>query len=218
MANINLPKLTMCREFNTSRLIPTRFAEINDSVLAMLATNDAELNDLFELDNATNGRLIAQSNRYIGIGMDELVFGVPNAQIINAAFCYPRPEGSRFNDGQRGAWYCALKQSTALAEVLFHKTIEYYEINYFHDVRQSPKFAACLKPDSYIASQKLGAALLDAGSLGIIYPSARKQPGINIACFRPALVGNVRKGKAFEFNWHGDPTPRVKVLTKNSTN
>jgi hypothetical protein len=93
--------------------------------------------------------------------MDELVFGVPNFRIVNAAFTYARPEGSRFNGGDRGAWYCAFDAETALAEVSFHKTVEYAEINRFddsvqyqamladftapfHDLRNQPRYDACL--------------------------------------------------------------------------
>jgi len=128
-----LPKLTALRQFDTCRLIPSRFADLEDSVLAPLADNDATLRDLFDLDNATNERLRGESGLLPGIGMDELVFGLPNFRIVNAAYTYARPEGSRFNDGARGAWYCAFDAATALAEVTFHKTVEYQEIDRFDD-------------------------------------------------------------------------------------
>jgi hypothetical protein len=127
------PKLTALRQFDTCRLIPSRFAEVEDSVLAPLADNDDTLRDLFDLDNATNERLRGEYGGLPGIGVDELVFGVPNFRIINAAYTYPRPEGSRFNDGERGAWYCAFEPETALAEITFHKTVEYQEIGRFDD-------------------------------------------------------------------------------------
>ena len=102
-------------------------------MLAPLADNDDMLRDLFDLDNATNERLRGEYGGLPGIGVDELVFGVPNFRIINAAYTYPRPEGSRFNDGERGAWYCAFEPETALAEITFHKTVEYQEIDRFDD-------------------------------------------------------------------------------------
>jgi RES domain-containing protein len=227
------PGLTQLRQFDTVRLIPSRFADAEDSVLAPLAENDAVLRDLFDLDNATNDRLRGESGLLPGIGMDELVFGVPNFRMINAAYTYARPEGSRFNDGERGAWYCAFELETALAEVSFHKTVEYQEIGRFddsisyqalladftaafHDLRSnahsSNPWAACLDPDSYIASQKLAAELLDAGAMGIIYPSVRRPKGTNLACFRPALVGNVRKGQAYRLTWAGSPLPKVEPI------
>jgi RES domain-containing protein len=223
------PGLVQLRQFDTVRLIPSRFADAEDSVLAPLAESDAVLRDLFDLDNATNDRLRGESGLLPGIGMDELVFGVPNFRMINAAYTYARPEGSRFNDGERGAWYCAFELETALAEVLFHKTVEYQEIGRFddsvsyqalladfnaafHDLRGSEEWNACLAPDSYIASQKLAAELLDAGSMGIVYPSVRRREGTNLACFRPALVGNVRKGQAYRLTWAGSPHPQVEPI------
>ena len=223
------PKLTALRQFDTCRLIPSRFAEIEDSVLAPLADNDDVLRDLFDLDNATNDRLRGEYGGLPGIGVDELVFGVPNFRIINAAYTYPRPEGSRFNDGERGAWYCAFEPETALAEIVFHKTVEYQEIDRFddsvtyqtlladftstfHDLRAARGFAKVLAPDSYIASQQLAAELLEAGSMGVIFPSVRRAGGTNLACFRPALVGNVRKGAAYRLTWAGSTTPAVESI------
>lgn len=223
-----LPPVVQLRAFDTCRLIPSQFADLNDSVLAPLADTDADLAALFELDNATNERLSAESGRSPGIGIEELVFGVPHFHIVNAAFAYARPEGSRFNSGERGAWYCALTQPAALAEVIFHKTVEYREIDYFHDtvryqafladfsagfhdLRGETDFKDCLDPYSYVASQALAATLLEAQSLGIVYPSVRSKRGTNIACFRPALVGNVRKGQVWRLQWNGRPVPVVML-------
>ena len=223
-----LPRTTLVREFDTLRLIPSRFAAREDSVLAHLAEDEAHLADLFDLDDATNERLRGERGLLRGIGVEELVFGVPNFRIINAAYTYARPEGSRFNGPDRGVWYCSLEIETALAEVSFHKTVEYQEIgrfddsvvyealladftNEFHDLRGDSRFASCLDPRSYVASQRLAARLLKAGSVGVIYPSVRHSRGINLACFRPAIVGNVRRGDAWRFSWSGTPIPRIEL-------
>jgi len=223
------PRLTLLRKNDTCRLIPSRFADMEDSVLAPLADNDEILRDLFDLDNATNDRLRGESGLLPGIGMDELVFGLPNFRIVNAAFTYARPEGSRFNDGERGAWYCGFDAETSLAEVIFHKTVEYAEIDRFddsvsyqclladfsasfHDIRTSADFDDCLDPASYIASQALANALLDGGSMGVIYPSVRHPGGTCLACFRPALVGNVRKAQTYRLTWAGSPHPAVEIF------
>ncbi|MEH6435506.1 RES family NAD+ phosphorylase [Massilia sp. DD77] len=225
-----IPKLTPLRQFDTCRLIPSRFADLEDSVLAPLAEDDDVLRDLFDLDNATNERLRGESGLLPGIGMDELVFGVPNFRIINAAYTYARPEGSRFNDGERGAWYCGFALETSLAEVIFHKTVEYHEINRFddsvsyqclladfsapfHDLRGIDAYRDCLDPQSYVASQALAAELLDAGSMGVLYPSVRHEGGTCLACFRPALVGNVRKAQTYRLTWRGTPQPAVEILS-----
>jgi hypothetical protein len=119
--------------------------------------------------------------------------------------------------------------NTALAEVAFHKSVEYQEIGrfddsvsyqvlladftaVFHDLRGNEAYVSCLDPASYIASQRLAAQLLDAGSMGIIYPSVRHPEGTNLACFRPALVGNVRKGQAYRLTWAGSPVPAVDPI------
>jgi RES domain-containing protein len=224
-----VPPLTALRQFDTCRLLPSRFADVEDSVLAPLADSDAHLRDLFDLDNATNARLRTQNGGAAGINVDELVFGVPNFRIVNAAFTYAHPQGSRFNDGRRGAWYCAFDAETALAEVSFHKAVEYAEINRFddsvqyqcmladftatfHDLRNQPRYEDCLAADSYVASQTLAERLLDGGSLGILYPSVRRNGGVNLACFRPALVGNVRKGAVYRLTWQGSPVPKIEII------
>ena len=228
MSLIGIPQ-TLLRQYDLFRLIPSRFAEEEDSVLSVIADNDIHLKDLFELDNATNQRLWAESDRMPGIGIDELVFGIPNFRVINAAFTYTRQEGSRFNGPDRGAWYCSFELETALAEVVFHKTVEYTEINIFndtvsyqlyladfssefHDIRKLKDREKYLDPQSYQESQLLSAQLLEGGSLGIIYPSVRKVGGTNLACFRPALVGDVRKTDKFEFTWSGTQEPAIKKI------
>ncbi len=234
---VQLPPVSPLRQFDTCRLIPSRFADQEDSVLAPLSEDIAHLNQLFDLDNATNARLMAEHGRTPGIGIDELVFGVPQFRVINAAFTYPRPEGSRFNDGERGAWYCAFDIETALAEIIFHKNVEYQEIHRFddsvqyqnlladfnssfHDLRPkrtAKAFANCLDPASYIHSQQLAGQLLEAGSMGILYPSVRRPEGMNLACFRPALVGNVRRGASYSLTWAGTPEPKITKLKSQSS-
>ena len=223
-----LPRSSLIRAFDTLRLIPSRFAAREDSVLAEIAEDEAHLADIFDLDNATSERLRGERGLLPGIGMDELVFGVPNFRIINAAFTYARPEGSRFNGPDRGAWYCSLEIETAIAEVLFHKAVEYQEIGRFddsvtyealladftgefHDLRGDARFTRCLDPRSYVVSQRLAERLLDLSSVGVIYPSVRKKVGTNVACFRPAVVGNVRRGDTWRFTWTGEKTPRIEV-------
>ena len=92
----------------------------------------------------------------------------------------------------------------------FHKSVELAEIGTpdesityddyqadfagtFHDLRETAGWSACLSPTSYIASQTLAARLLEAGALGVVYPSVRHAGGTCLACFRPALVGRVRR-------------------------
>ena len=220
------PRLRRVRQDETHRLIPTRYSD--ESVLARLAEPDEPLDVLFELDSATNDRLAGEANLLPGIGVHELLFGVSHAHIVNAAFTHAHPTGSRFNGPDRGAWYCSFEVETALAEVAFHKSVEYQEIgrfddsvtyetlladftNEFHDVRRDPRFGSCLDPASYVGSQQLAARLIGKGAVGIIFPSVRRPRGTNLACFRPAVVANVRRGDAYRLTWSGDPAPRIAL-------
>ncbi len=92
-------------------------------MLARLATDRNTVNAIFELDNATNDRLLAESGLLPGIDARELVFGIPSYRIINAAFCHPTPAGSRFNSVDRGAWYAGFELETSQAEIAYHRQI-----------------------------------------------------------------------------------------------
>jgi hypothetical protein len=51
----------------------------------------------------------AENDLLPGIGVRELLFGVPYYRVVNAAFTHAHPLGSRFNDPERGAWYAAFE-------------------------------------------------------------------------------------------------------------
>ena len=55
---------------------------------------------------------------------------MPHYRVINAAFTHANPLGARFSTPERGAWYAAFELATAKAEVLFHKSIEFAEIDW----------------------------------------------------------------------------------------
>lgn len=204
------PKLSGLRQDDTHRLIPSRHDE--ESVLNRLAEDEKELQELFELDGATNDRLLGEANLLPGISVHELLFGVAYAHIVNAAFTHVHPSGSRFNGSDRGAWYAGFELETAEAEIAFHKAQELAEVQWpepetftfreyladfradFHDIRGDAHYSGCLDPNSYANSQRLAKELLASGSAGIIYPSVRRSNGTCVVCFRPTLVTNVRQG------------------------
>lgn len=205
-----LPRVSHLLQDDTHRLIPRAYDE--ETVLRRLTRDAEELRALFELEGATNERLQGEAGLLPGITVRELVFGVSYSHIVNAAFTHALPGGSRFNGPERGAWYAGFSRKTAEIEVAFHKSEELREINWqekeiflyvdfladfraeFHDIRGDSRFVECLDTNSYAASQKLARELLDSGSAGVVYPSVRHPSGTCIACFRPALVNNVRKG------------------------
>ena len=219
------PKLTTARQDDTHRLIPSRHGD--ESVLGRLAVADDQLQELFELDGATNDRLLGEANLLPGISVHELLFGVAYAQIVNAAFTHAHPAGSRFNGPERGAWYAAFELETAQAEIAFHRAQELGEINWrepetfafhdyladfrsdFHDIRSDADYAECLDPNSYISSQALARELLALGSAGIVYPSVRRPDGTCLVCFRPALVTNVRQDRTVTLTFRDANSPPV---------
>jgi hypothetical protein len=209
---LKLPGTKALRRDDTHRLIPTKYASESESALTRLTTDDEDLDRLLELEGATNDRLLGEAGLLPGISVHELVFGISYAHIVNPAFTHAHPIGSRFNMPYRGAWHAAFALATSQAEVAFHKLQELQEINWqdeevvtyadyladfradFHDIRGNDGFAKCLDPDSYQISQRLAGELLEAGSPGIVYPSVRHKGGTCLACFRPLLVMNVRRG------------------------
>ena len=223
------PPVALVRQFDTHRLVPARHLPRGDSVLVAIADDDTHLQAIFELDAATNDRLLAGQQRLPGIGLEELVSGVPHATIINAAFCHAHPLGARFSGPERGAWYAGFELATSQAEVAFHKAVQLAEIGRFedsvtyddyladfsasfHDLRRASGFRACLAPQSYVESQALAEQLLEAESLGVVYPSVRHSGGTCVACFRPALVSNVRRAKTYRFTWKGTSDPVVTAV------
>jgi len=223
-----LPHVSRLLQDDTDRLIPSAYDD--ETVLNRLTTDSDELTALFELEGATNERLQGEAGLLPGITVQELVFGLSYSHIVNAAFTHASPLGSRFNGPERGAWYGGFSLETSGIEVAFHKSQELQEINWqeketflyvdfladfrgeFHDIRNDSHFAKCLDPKSYAASQKLAQELLENESAGVVYPSVRHGGGTCIACFRPALVNNVRKGSqvAVEFdNAFAEPAIRL---------
>ena len=112
-------------------------------------------------------------------------------------------------------------------KVAWHKSVELAEIDWmeesvtyddyladfggeYHDIRGDATYEKCLDPDSYVESQMLAEALLGERASGIIYPSVRHNDGVCLACFRPALVSNVRKSARYRFTWTGSPEPEIE--------
>jgi hypothetical protein len=204
----------------THRLILQKYSN-GGTVLETLKLPEQVLADLSELDAATNERKTAENGRCAGIGPHELVFGVPEAHIVNAAFTHPGPNGGRFSTARRGAWYAGLDLETAVAEVAFHRrrfmrnvrhakfhgrqTFDYADFladfrGQFHHLDPQEE-QSCLQPGPipgcYGAPQMLAQTLLFAGALGIVYRSVRHPAGTCLACFRPALVSYPRRGARY---------------------
>ena len=226
-----VPPVARVRWTRVCRLIPTRYPSVG--LFDRVASAD-DLEAVLELEAWTNDRISNELGLLHIIPRDEWVTGRPMASVVMAAFCHPSPAGGRFSDNRRGAWYAGRTLATALAESVFHRTAELEEIGHFdtrlqlrlyhadfsaqfHDVRGTSRpYAELYRPDSYARSQPFGRALLDSGSNGIVYRSVRHEGGECIACFRPALVQNVRVAAHYEFRWEGTRQPRVIRLTSRA--
>jgi hypothetical protein len=208
-------------------LIPSRYPTVG---LLDRVASPGDLQALFELEAWTNDRISGELGLIRAIPPSEWIVGQPMASVIMAAFCHPTPGGGRFTSEDRGAWYAARTIDTALAESAFRRTQELREIGAFetrvemrvyladvrarfHDVRANKRaWSALYDPNDYRAGQALGAALLENGSNGVVYRSVRDPDGECLACFRPALVKNVRSGGHYEFRWEGREQPRIRQL------
>ncbi|PWV99223.1 RES domain-containing protein [Hoeflea marina] len=216
------PPLAHVAEQATVRLIST--AWYKPPVLRPLVDSDADLEILAVLEGLTSRRLKAEASGLPGLDPRELVFAAWGQTHINAAFAYTRPEGNRFNDSGRGAWYAALDDLTAIAEVGWHRGRELARINVFedeavyqallagflgefHDLRAAPADTPCLGPNpetAYPEGQKLARQLRQSGSRGLLYPSIRRPGGTCLAAFQPHLVQNVRPGARWKLTWSGN--------------
>jgi len=223
---VNLPPLDHFQMDGMHRLIPSLYSE-KQTVLADVSSDREMLDAITLLDGATNERIQTENSGKIGISTLELVYGIPNAHIVNAAFSYTTDSGSRFNDHTRGAWYAADALETSLTEVTYHKAKRLAEIvvpempggrpnkdisNYddwladfrstFHRIDRSSRYAEYLQPEPvpqcYAASQLLAQTLISRDSPGLVYPSVRRPDHLCIVCFRPAMVYNPRRGRRIE--------------------
>jgi hypothetical protein len=222
----------------TCRLVASRYPTIGvfDRVAA-----PQDLPELFELEGWTNDRLSAELGLLHTIPPDEWVTG-PMASVVMAAFCHPHPSGARFSSSDRGAWYAARDLDTAIAESTHRRATELAEIGVtdarlemrlyhadfdapFHDVRgvdmaeagaeagaEAPAYRGLYDADDYTAGQALGAALLGAGSNGVVYRSVRHDGGESLACFRPKLVANLQPAGHFEYRWTSGAPAIVRRL------
>ena len=204
-------------------------------MLAEIADDSKELGDLALLDSATNDRVQSEERGSDGISTFELVYGIPNAHVVNAAYTHPNVFGSRFNDHTRGAWYAADSAKASIAEVVYHKgrrladiivpeepngrpsrdvsTYDDWRASFqadFHVLEPPENFSRVLQPEPvpkcYAASQVFAQALLNNGSNGLLYPSVRYRGAECIVCFRPALVYNPYRSERFEITLTANKT------------
>ncbi len=219
---------------DTIRLISTAY--IDEPAMSPLVDDIDELGFLEDLEGLTSARRGAGLILPSGVYLDELLterhgYGWT---YVNAAFCYSRPTGNRFNGPDRGAWYATWGDDaieTAHAEVSWHLTRELEAVGIFENVTAYRELiasfatdmrdltgmddAAVFSPDSsigYPAGQALAANLRAVGANGVFYPSVRRTGGMCLAAFRPNTVQNIRQGNTWEFTWGGDIGPNIEKI------
>jgi hypothetical protein len=211
-------KLSPCHRIVASRLPTIHLFE--------RVADPADWDALYKLESMTNPRIRNQVGELALVPVTDRVSG-PNASVVMAPFTHLAPQGTRFTDGHFGAYYAAESLDTAIAETRFHRenflratcqpALELEMRCYLaevscelHDLRgRRAELADVYDPASYLASQKLGRALRDAGSNGIAFESVRRSGGECVAIFRPRLIQNVRQSVHLRYAWDGNSIARV---------
>jgi len=218
---------------DTIRLISTAY--IDEPAIQPLADDPDELAFLEELEGMTSARQGRGLPLPAGVSANELLSEESGYgwTYVNAAFCYTRSTGNRFNGPGRGAWYAAWGDQateTAQQEVCWHLTRELEAVGNFvnlttyrelvagfttglHDLRDIDDEILFNKDPAiaYPASQALAVQLIGIGSNGVLYHSVRRPGGHCLAGFRPNNVQNIRQGSTWEFEWNGSPVPQITL-------
>ena len=215
----------------TIRLISTAY--IDQPAMAPLADDEDDLAILEEIEGLTSARRTVTLPVPGGLDPAELLTAAAGYgwTYINAAFCYTRATGNRFNGPERGAWYASYGDDAALtaqAEVSWHLTRELEATGVFENLTAYRELLAgfttrmyhlagregetVLSPDPRIAypfGQTLAQDVQGSGGNGLLYPSTRRDGGRCLVAFRPHLVQNVRQGDTWTFTWRGEATPEI---------
>jgi hypothetical protein len=193
---------------NSHRLVPT---EYRPNKAFREVANEVEAIDADLIASGTGLPQQQNSAGLAGISHRELVYGVPNSEIVRNTFRFAG-DGGRFHDRTRGAWYAADREDVSISEVTYHlvkrlktsRGIQVRKVDFLYDDWQADFHADFYRLDStktyakyllpepvpqcYAAGQELAHSILLKGGNGIIYPSVCFEDGLCIACFRPALV------------------------------
>ena len=128
---------------------------------------------------------------------------------------------SRFTDGSYGVLYVGNAFETALFETIHHHarfmartseepgwTSQFREIALsvsavLRDLGGPEPANPALDPDSYVASQRLAAALKAGGADGMVYPSIRHPGGECVGLFYPDCASEPVQGRHLDYHWDG---------------
>ncbi|ADY27538.1 RES domain protein (plasmid) [Deinococcus proteolyticus MRP] len=201
-----------------SRLIPSCY---DPPILREHAQTPEEYDALLDLDNLTNGRVMA--------GKGET--SEPYQSVRQACFHYA--SNSRFNiplEGH-GAWYAA-ELKTAQHEVGYHfalraiaEGLEEFSTDYTRyssyvdddlvEAESLPEYVQALQvdPNDYTVSQRLGERLREQGCAGICYQSQRSAGDSCIALLQEWAVTHIQRHEGYRFSWN-PVTEEVEIRRK----
>ena len=200
-----------------SRIVPTRYPAIS---LFDRVAGAEDFDALYALEAMSNERAREELGQIERVPRDQRLYG-PGSGPIMAAFTHLNTLGSRFSAGQYGVFYAARERSTAMAETrhpqgLFraatrqgplHLPMRLYSVAVearLHDLRPPASVdEAVYSPDSYAASQTLGARLHGAGSAGVVYRSVRQSRGQCVGLFKPRGASACVHAAYLLYAWDG---------------
>src|SRR5260370_7224014 len=114
---MSLPETLLLRQDDTHRLILKIYSDEPYGPLRTIAEGPEHFAAIAELDRATDRQVFAENNLLPGISVAELVFGIPHARIVNAAFAHATPLGGRFNGPDPGASHPGFEIATSQPKI-----------------------------------------------------------------------------------------------------
>lgn len=193
-----------------------------EELLALRAITDSVAADALDAIS-----LVSPADRYVG----------RRTPVVMAPFLDPWP--SRFSAGTYGVLYTADSLEVAVREHGYHAgrilasarvttptTLPRYGLELTLDDRDhcdirkggsdDVKDARIYDPQSYAASQKLGAELRSAGHQGVWYDSVRAPGGSCYGTFRPVAVIDVaNEATELELVWNGSAMAEYRTITSH---
>jgi hypothetical protein len=216
---VKLPALARVRWRKAYRIINSRYPPI---ALFERIADPADWETLYALEQLTNPRLREEWGEIAIVPTGERVSG-PGASWIMAAFTHRSV--SRFSDGSFGVYYAARSLETAVHETAFHfgrflaKTSEPRGTQLqlrtlisegldvqLHELRLG--FDELHDPDSYLASQRAGAALRASSANGVVFRSVRHEGGECLGIFRPKAIPIPVQGPHLQYHFDGSRVDR----------
>lgn len=197
--------------------MPTRYPAIN---LFDRVADARDFDALYALESMSNERVRDQLGHIERVPREQRLYGLGSGPIM-AAFTHLNTLGSRFSAGRYGVFYAARERSTAMAETRHHHgrfmaatrqgplhlPMRLYTVAIearLHDLRPPGSVdAAIYDPDSYGASQALGAKLHEAGSAGVVYRSVRQPRGQCVGLFKPRGASACLHAAYLLYAWDG---------------